>query len=78
MKLKMLGTFVTDGATLLLGILTGALAARLLLMLDSSLSVRYLLQLHRHGLSWVVSSAMKTKLWLRQRVKALLYASRLD
>ena len=53
-------------------------AARLVLMLDSSLSVRFLLQLHRHGLSWVLSSAMKTKLWLRQRVKALLYASRVD
>ena len=53
-------------------------AARLVLMLDSSLSVRFLLQLHRHGLSWVLSGAMKTKLWLRQRVKALLYASRAD
>ena len=53
-------------------------AARLVLMLDSSLSVRFLLQLHRHGLSWVLSGAMKTKLWLRQRVKALLYASRGD
>jgi len=53
-------------------------AARLVLMLDSSLSVRFLLQLHRHGLSWVASSAMKIKLWLRQRVKALLYACRGD
>src|SRR5437867_5745250 len=53
-------------------------AARLVLMLDSSLSVRFLLQLHRHGLSWVLTGAMKIKLWLRQRVKALLYASRGD
>ena len=53
-------------------------AARLVLMLDSSLSVRFLLRLHRHGLSWVAAWVMKTKLWLRQRVKALLYASRVD
>jgi len=43
------------------------------MMLESSLSVQFLLKFHRHCLSWMAWSAMKAKLWLRQPVKAFRF-----
>lgn len=39
-----------------------------------SLTVRFILRLHHNGLSGPILTGLRAKLWLRQKVKALLYA----
>lgn len=48
-------------------------AASQILKISDSSFVRFVLQLHRMGLSAPIVTALRTKLWFRRKVKALLY-----